>query len=510
MVKSQIEKTLDLILIGTTFTGGRITVLHGNGLGGFVKDQTINTANSIQNVAVADFDKDGDMDIANTGESPTHHQYLSIGENDGHGEYTFTDTEITGAPASIGLFARDVDGDGDSDLLSAEGQLGRIAVFKNDGTGAFAAPSYSDFSAEHDIFYNVFVADADGDADPDLYTVVNHDFALMLNDGTGSYSLFDSATRPNAQVFGVNLMDLEGDGDLELVANGGSTIYFATPPTAGAATTTWYGFNKPMPEGDVATAFDVGDLNKDGLTDIVTANADTDSYTIMMNTAGDFNVASHALAEGAAPTDVRIADIDNDDDLDILLSLSGTGNAAILLNNLDGTYTEIDTPKDSGFSLTGFYLGKLNGSIDGTNSDNTLKGTAAADLIRGFDGNDRITGGKGIDEMSGGKGNDHFVFASLQDSSIGTDNDVITDFRHDRDRLDLSKLHPDTEDDKFDFIGEQKFHKNEGEVRIRYLDAPVNAADHTYVQIDFDGNGKADMILDLHGIVKLDAGDFVL
>jgi Ca2+-binding RTX toxin-like protein len=509
MVKPTVEQTLDLILVGTTFTGGRMTILHGDGLGGFVKDQTINIANSIHNVAVADFDKDGDLDIADTNESPTHHQFLSIGENSGHGTYTFSDTEITASPASIGLFALDVDGDDDTDLLSAEGELGRIAVFKNDGTGTFSSPTYSAVSDQHNIFYNAFVADADGDNDPDLYTVVNHDFGLMINDGSGSYSLFGSTSRPNAQIFGVKLMDLEGDGDLELVANGGSTIYFATPPTAGAATTTWYGFNEPMPAGDVATAFDVGDLNNDGLTDIVTANAATDSYTIMMNTAGDFNVASHALAEGAAPTDIRIADVDDDGDLDILLSLSGTGNAAILLNNLDGSYTEIDTPKDSGLNLTGFYLGKVNGSIDGTNKDDSLKGTAAADLIRGFDGNDKIQGGKGIDEMSGGKGNDRFVFTSLKDSSTGVHNDVITDFRHDQDRLDLSKLHPDTPDDKFDFIGEHKFHKNAGEVRVVY-DAPAGMADHTYVQVDFDGNGKADMTIDLHGIVKLDTGDFVL
>lgn len=511
MAKSQAEETLDLILVGTTFTGGRITVLHGDGMGGFVKDQTINTANAIQGVSVADFDKDGDLDIADANESPTHHRFYSVGENDGHGTYTFNDTEITGAAASIGLFALDVTADGNSDLLSVEGDLGRIAVFKNDGTGAFSAPIYSTVSAQHDIFYDVFLADANGDADPDLYTVVNHDFALMINDGSGSYSVLGSASRPNgAQVFGVKLMDVEGDGDLEVVANGGSTIYFATPPTAAAPSTTWYGFNKALPEGDVATAIDVGDLNNDGLTDIVTANAATDSYTIMMNTFLDFDVASHALADGSAPTDVRIADIDDDGDVDILFSLSGTGNAAILRNNLDGTFTEIDTPKDSGLTLTGIYLGRVNSSIDGTNKDNSLKGTAAADLIRGFDGNDRIQGGKGIDEMTGGKGNDRFVFASLKDSSIGIYNDVVTDFRHNQDRLDLSKLHPDTPDDKFDFIGEHKFHKTAGEIRIVYQDAPVHIADHTYVQVDFDGNGKADMTVDLQGIVKLDAGDFVL
>jgi Ca2+-binding RTX toxin-like protein len=73
------------------------------------------------------------------------------------------------------------------------------------------------------------------------------------------------------------------------------------------------------------------------------------------------------------------------------------------------------------------------------------------DQLVGGDGNDTLTGGATADHLTGGKGEDDFVYLSVADSA--KQHDIITDFHHKQDHIDLTKLHPDTKSDKFVFIG---------------------------------------------------------
>ena len=54
------------------------------------------------------------------------------------GQPTFTDHTIsTSAVSAISVFAADVDGDGDMDVLSASGSDDKIAWYENDGSESF-------------------------------------------------------------------------------------------------------------------------------------------------------------------------------------------------------------------------------------------------------------------------------------------------------------------------------------------------------------------------------------
>jgi Ca2+-binding RTX toxin-like protein len=63
--------------------------------------------------------------------------------------------------------------------------------------------------------------------------------------------------------------------------------------------------------------------------------------------------------------------------------------------------------------------------ILGTSGENTLSGRAGADTLAGFRGDDVLTGGAG---------DDIFLFAK------GTGHDVVTDFQHGQDHIDLAGL----------------------------------------------------------------------
>jgi Ca2+-binding RTX toxin-like protein len=138
-----------------------------------------------------------------------------------------------------------------------------------------------------------------------------------------------------------------------------------------------------------------------------------------------------------------------------------------------------------------------------------ITGNSVANTLYGLGGNDKLTGGLGADRLNGGAGKDTFIYTSAKDS-FGNKHDTLLDFKHGQDVLDLSRLHPDTKDDKFDFIGDHKFTKHAGELHFIRHDVAGTANDYTMVEADLDGNGKADLQIELSGLINLGKGDFLL
>ena len=77
-----------------------------------------------------------------------------------------------------------------------------------------------------------------------------------------------------------------------------------------------------------------GDVDNDGLEDLVVANMNSRTVTVRLgNGLGRFGVATHFATGGKSPTTIQLADVDSDDDLDIVVANRDSNNIAILLNN---------------------------------------------------------------------------------------------------------------------------------------------------------------------------------
>ena len=70
------------------------------------------------------------------------------------------------------MFAADVDGDGDMDVLSASAGGNKIAWYENGGSGNFTTHTISTVA---DGPYSVFAADVDGDGDMDVLSASRND-----------------------------------------------------------------------------------------------------------------------------------------------------------------------------------------------------------------------------------------------------------------------------------------------------------------------------------------------
>jgi Ca2+-binding RTX toxin-like protein len=160
-----------------------------------------------------------------------------------------------------------------------------------------------------------------------------------------------------------------------------------------------------------------------------------------------------------------------------------------------------------GQSTVGTGLDTLSGfeNLDGSLFNDVLTGSSAANLIRGFNG-DKVINGCGADILTGGLGFDRFVFSALS-ASTPSQPDIITDFVHGNDIIDLSPLDANTA-----IAGDQGF---------TFADLNPSAVPHsvtwsengenTIIRADVNGDSTADFALVLKGIgLQLNATDFWL
>lgn len=118
------------------------------------------------------------------------------------------------------------------------------------------------------------------------------------------------------------------------------------------------------------------------------------------------------------------------------------------------------------------YGNSLANSLMGGAGNDLVSGRGGDDYVDGGSGNDFIYGGIGADTLVGGLDADRFIFTSLDDSRItaGKPQDVITDFLHGQDKIDLSGL----DNDNLLIVNNQN----------------VGGVNYSYVGIDANGDGQ--------------------
>lgn len=137
---------------------------------------------------------------------------------------------------------------------------------------------------------------------------------------------------------------------------------------------------------------------------------------------------------------------------------------------------------------------ELANSLAGKNGTDLLIGAGGDDTITGGGLSDTITGGLGADSMEGGGGADTFVYNSVTESA-GASLDTISHFKK-HDVIDLSAIDADVNTG-----GDQAF------VRVTAFDGHAGqmiltfSSGVTLLQVDVDGDGSADMTVQLTGHV---------
>jgi len=351
------DKKLDIILPDGR---GDVITFYGKGTGLFTNgpEYPLQTSTFGGNylVAVADFNKDGFLDLLDT--NGFNNNTVSLGRGDG----TFQTNQLSAYSSTLvtnNIATADFNGDGFPDTAQSliGGANGMIGINLGSSHGVLGTASLATAStcANNPVEW-VAAGDVNGDGKADLVATMqdatfagcqNNTVAVMLGLGTGKFKAAAYyATSATAQEGIVYLVDVNGDGKLDIVtenANGSISVLL----NKGTGT-----YKPGTLITSISSIYQLGlylafaDFNGDGKMDIAVATAGglSDVYVLLGNGDGTFG-APVATLLAYYPISLAAGDLDKDgkQDLFVATAVNGCSNSssgyAFLKGNGNGTFT---------------------------------------------------------------------------------------------------------------------------------------------------------------------------
>jgi FG-GAP-like repeat/Bacterial pre-peptidase C-terminal domain len=359
---------------------------------------------------------------------------------------TFTRTsqpfaQLTTGAGAASVAAADVNGDGFSDVITANRIDQTVSVFLGNGDGAFAPPK--SFAAGPRM-WRVTMADFNNDGRPDVITgnKGNNTVSILLGNGDGTFQpqiVVPAGTR----VGGAIAVDVNGDGFPDLVednyaadtiwvlkgdGNGAfepATIYptddqgrfqgvgqvtaadvngdgvpdLVYPTYIGAnvavrlgAGDGTFGAPRTFAARRGCYAVKVLDLNGDGKPDVVAVNAVDNSVSVLFGNGDGTLQPQNVYPVGANPYSMAVADVNGDGHPDAITSNRDENTVSVLLGKADGTFLPaqiFQTGKTPRRVAAADFNG--DGQVDLVAVD---QGEDAADVLRGNGDGAFSTGGR--------------------------------------------------------------------------------------------------------------------
>lgn len=339
------------VAASNTSTGnpGVVAVLLGNGDGTFGKEIDSPAGIGVRGLVAGDFNGDQKLDLAvvNAPSFSSNTVSLLLGNGDG----TFSAPQnltVAGEPTSVQV--ADFNKDGNLDLAvatlttvpSATGGDGLISILLGNGNGTFQPRVDVHAGGEID---NIVIADLNHDGNPDIvadsHLAFNGSASVLLGNGDGTFQAHQEYQYGGilGRLFAV---DFNGDGNVDIgVANGRNTLLVLLGDGQGHLA----GSNSIPTRGVLSTAVISGDINNDGLPELIAVNTTSPSCpapgssvsVFFPNGDGTFHLQA-LYATGNSPAGAALGDFAGHGHLDLAVVNTCDSTVSVLLNNGDGSF----------------------------------------------------------------------------------------------------------------------------------------------------------------------------
>jgi len=315
-----------------------------------------------QSVDLGDIDNDGDLDLAATSKSGKITWWRNQGGKPVEWEKVPVATDF---PWAHQLTLVDIDQDGWLDILGAGFSAFEISWWRNeDGQGI----EWTKQTIAADYFYamEAYPADFDLDGDIDIVGSSGGEITWWRNDGGNPFTWHKISLKSGVAFWPVRVGDLDNDGDMDIVSGSDSAgeIWWWENHSDEGNAQNLFTENLIIENLGSPAGINLGDIDGDGDLDILSADSSNHCVMLIQNQGGNPLEWSEIMIDENFGSAIYVtsADIDNDLHLDIIAS-GFSANEVAVWSNLDG----IDTAWKKQVLAVGLdeVQGISHGDIDG-------------------------------------------------------------------------------------------------------------------------------------------------
>jgi hypothetical protein len=280
IVFGDIDHDGKLDLASTSNSGKGVKVWLGDGTGVWtnVSDPDLPSSGRYNGVRLKDMNHDGNLDLI-AGRDDSNGLYVWLG--DGAGGFG-SNTGPGGPTVMAGVEVADINNDGDIDIASSlynpsGGTEDKVYAWFGDGNGGWSG----DIGPSQDLGYDdVAFGDVDHNGTLDLFATAHmNGFRFWLGDGNGGWTIQPANGLPTGSGvggLGACFGDVNHDGNLDIAIGSwassfGVRVYLSDGGAGGSVD--WTGASNGLPTAGTYAGVEMGDINNDGNLDILSANS---------------------------------------------------------------------------------------------------------------------------------------------------------------------------------------------------------------------------------------------
>jgi flagellin len=299
-------------------------IARGDGQGTASQSISFAAAGNLSRGEAIDIDGDGNTDIIWSG----HDQNIQL--RFGNGDGTFTSGMSFASAALRNVLIADVDNDGRHDVIAESWGGLSLTVYRNLGNRSFQSGITQASTGMSEI---AITGDFNGDGKVDIAggSSGGNGYTILYGNGNGTFG--GARTFTASFGYGMTSGDVNNDGRDDIITwDGGRNLSISGPN--GIISTASLNSIIPISVSEIKLA----DINRDGNLDIIAVgNSNSQAYTALGNGNGTFQ-ASRSWQLTSGGSNLVVQDLDGDGFIDIGTTNTGDNQINILFNNGDGTF----------------------------------------------------------------------------------------------------------------------------------------------------------------------------